>query len=87
MIVERRLSAHIDWPLVAAVAALTMIGLATIYSVSWDFRNNQPGARFWAQLYAVPVGLAAMGAFLLLDYRTLEQRYLFIFIALISSLL
>jgi cell division protein FtsW (lipid II flippase) len=86
MIVERRLSAHIDWPLVAAVLALTLIGLATIYSVTWDFRNNQPGARFWAQVYALPVGLAALGACLLIDYRTLAQRSLFLYVALIAAL-
>jgi rod shape determining protein RodA len=86
VIVERRLSAHIDWPLIAAVLALTLIGLATIYSVTWDFRNNQPGARFWAQVYALPVGLAALGACLLIDYRSLAQRSLFIYIALIAAL-
>ena len=42
MIDERRLSAHLDWPLLAAVVALTLIGLATIYSVTWDFRPSQP---------------------------------------------
>ncbi len=31
MIVERRLSPHIDWPLIAAVVALTLVGLLTIY--------------------------------------------------------
>src|SRR5262249_18698482 len=60
MIVERRLSAHLDWPLVLAVLALTVVGLATIYSVTWNFRANQPGSEFWMQVYAVPVGLVAM---------------------------
>lgn len=86
MIVERRLSAHIDWPLIAAVLALTLIGLATIYSVTWDFRHDQPGARFWAQVYALPVGLAAFGACLLIDYRTLAQRSLFLYIGLVGAL-
>ena len=41
---------------------LTVIGVATIYSVSWDFRANQPGARFWSQVYALPIAFAAMVA-------------------------
>jgi rod shape determining protein RodA len=86
VIVERRLSAHIDWPLVAAVLALTLIGLATIYSVTWDFRHAQPGARFWAQVYALPVGLAAMVLCLAIDYRTLAQRSFFLYLALIAVL-
>ena len=59
MIVERRLSAHIDWPLLTALLALTIIGLATIYSVTWDVRVNQPGPQFWQQVYAIPVSLLA----------------------------
>ncbi len=86
MIVERRLSAHIDWPLVAAVVALTLIGLATIYSVTWDFKNSQPGARFWAQVYALPIGLAALGVCLVIDYRTLTQRSLLIYVGLLAAL-
>ncbi len=86
MIVERRLSAHIDWPLIGAVLALTVIGLATIYSVTWDFRNNQPGARFWAQVYALPVGLTALVVCLAIDYRTLTQRSLLIYVGLLAAL-
>ena len=86
MIVERRLSAHIDWPLITALLALTLIGLATICSVTWDFRNDQPGARFWAQVYALPVGLAALAACLVVDYRTLAQRSLLLYAVLLVAL-
>ena len=87
MIVERRLSAHLDWPLVLAVLALTFVGLATIYSVTWNFRANQPGSEFWMQVYAVPVGLVAMFLCLIVDYRTLTQRSLFIYAGLVLALL
>jgi rod shape determining protein RodA len=88
MIDERRLSAHLDWPLVWAVVTLTVVGLATIYSVTWDYRPevNQPGAEFWRQVYALPVGLAVMAAFLFVDYRTLAERSLWIYGALIVGL-
>jgi rod shape determining protein RodA len=86
MIVERRLSAHLDWPLIVAVLALTAIGLATIYSVTWDVRRNQPGVEFWTQVYAVPVSLAALAACLVVDYRTLTQRSLIPYAALLAAL-
>jgi len=87
MIVERRLSAHIDWRLLWAVLALTAIGLATIYSVTWDFRNDQPSRQFWTQVYAVPVALIAMFACLIVDYRSLAQRSLFLYGGLVLALL
>jgi len=87
MIDDRRLSAHIDWPLVGAVVMLSVIGLATIYSVTWDFRHNQPGPQFWSQLYALPVGLAAMLAALVIDYRTLAQRSLIFYALLVIALI
>jgi rod shape determining protein RodA len=86
MIVERRLSAHIDWSLVVAVLALTIVGLATIYSVTWDPRRNQPGPEFWTQVYAVPVSLVALAVCLIVDYRSLAQRSLLIYAALVAAL-
>jgi rod shape determining protein RodA len=87
MIVERRLSAHIDWPLIGAVLALVLVGLATIYSVTWDFRHDRPGPQFWTQLWAVPVGLAALVAALAIDYRSLAQRSLIVYALLVGALI
>jgi rod shape determining protein RodA len=86
MIVERRLSAHIDWPLVVAVVAVTVIGLATIYSVTWDVQHNRPGPQFWQQVYALPVGIATLALCLTIDYRSLVQRSLLVYAALILAL-
>jgi len=87
MIGERRLSAHLDWPLLAAVLALTLIGVSTIYSVTWNATRNVPGAAFWQQVYAIPAALAALLVCLVIDYRSLAQRSLFIFAALVGALL
>jgi rod shape determining protein RodA len=87
MIDDRRLSAHLDWPLLGAVVVLTLIGLATIYSVTWDFRHNQPGPQFWSQLYALPVGLIALAAALVIDYRSLAQRSFILYGLLIVALI
>ena len=86
MIVERRLSAHIDWPLLGAILALTLIGLSTIYSVTLDHRTGQPGSQFWTQLYALPIGFSALVVCLMIDYRTLAQRSLIIYGLFLLSL-
>jgi rod shape determining protein RodA len=77
--VERRLSAHLDWSLIGAVVALALVGLAMIYSV-------KPGGEFWTQVYALPVGLGALAACLVVDYRTLIQRSLWAFGAVVLAL-
>jgi rod shape determining protein RodA len=74
VIVNRRLLPHLDWSLLGAVLALTLIGLATIYSVTWNITANQPGGEFWRQAYAIPVAVAALLVCLMVDYRTLAQR-------------
>ena len=86
MIVDRRLLPHLDLRLIAAVLGLTFIGLATIYSVTWDFRTHRPGGEFWTQVYALPIGLAAATVCLLIDYRSLTQRSLLIYVALVLAL-
>jgi len=87
VIVDRRVLPHLDWPLLAAVTALTAIGLATIYSVTWNIAADAPGSEFWRQMYAVPVGLVALAFCLLIDYRTLAQRSALIYLALIAALI
>ena len=86
MIVDRRLLPHLDKALLAAVFVLTAFGVATIYSVTWDFVHNRPGAQFWTQLYAVPVGLVAFSIALAIDYRTLAQRSLLLWGVLVLAL-
>jgi len=87
VIVDRRLLPHVDVPLLAALLALTLIGVATIYSVTWDRMAGQPGHEFWMQVYALPVGFAALVLCLAVDYRTLAQRSLLIYGALVLALL
>jgi rod shape determining protein RodA len=87
MIDERRLAAHLDWPLLGAVLALALLGLATIYSVTWNFRLDQPGPQFWSQLYALPIGMLALVAALAVDYRSLAQRSLIFYGLLIAALI
>ena len=73
MIVDRRLLPHLDWPLLGALIALSLISLATIYSVTWDFRLDQPGREFWTQVYALPIAFVALIVCLAIDYRSLRS--------------
>ena len=87
MIVDRRLLPYLDWPLLSAVVAICLIGLMTVYATTFDTVAGQAGREFWTQVYALPVGLAALAACLFVDYRRLSDRSTFFYIALIVSLL
>jgi len=79
VIFERRLTFHIDWALLAAVLALAGIGLAMIYSTTFDLGANRAGREFWTQLQALVLGLIALAVCMSIDYRSLTQRSLFIY--------
>ena len=70
---EQRLYKHLDWSLLAAVLTLCMVGLLMIYSTTYDPIRGGVGREFYTQLYAMGLGLCAMGFVLLVDYRTLSE--------------
>ena len=79
MIFERRLSFHVDWPLLGAILALAGIGLLMIYSTTYNIAAGQPGREFWTQLQALVLALILMAICMSIDYRSLTQRSLFIY--------
>ena len=79
---ERRLSTHLDWPLLVAVLLLVVIGLTMIYSAT-----GGAGREYWTQIYAVGLGLAAMLACVTVDYRSLVDKAHWIYLALLIALL
>jgi len=70
---ERRLYFHIDWALVIAVLALCALGVAMIYSTTSD-PTRGTSHMYVTQLYAIGLGMGAMLAMLLIDYRTLSDK-------------
>ena len=86
MIVDRRLLPHLDFPLLGAVIALAMIGLTTVYTATMDPITRQPGHEFWTQVYALPIGFTALLVCLVIDYRSLTQRSLILYGALLIGL-
>jgi rod shape determining protein RodA len=85
--IDRRLLPHLDVPLLAALLALTLAGLATVYSATFNPVTEQPGREFWTQLYAIPIGFAALLACLLIDYRSLTQRSWIVYLMLVGALI
>lgn len=83
---ERRLYYNIDWLLVAAILMLCGIGVAMIYSGTYDPTRHAAGAQLRIQLFAIAVGLLALIVCLSIDYRSFAGNSLFIYGALIALL-
>jgi rod shape determining protein RodA len=79
---ERRLYFHVDWLLLTAVLLLAGVGLVMIYSTTYDVVRERVGVEFYKQLYAVLIGVVALAVCLSIDYRTLAEHSLAIFVAL-----
>lgn len=89
--IDHRLYRHIDWLLVAAVVLLAIVGLAMIYSTTYDpmaaTRARIPiGPRVWTQAAALVVGLVVMAAAVWIDYRRLTQNALVLY-AIVAAML
>ena len=78
---ERRLYFHLDWVLIIAVVALCAIGETMIYSTT-----GGPTRIYWTQLYAIALGIGAMFAAMLIDYRTLADKSHVVYLGLIALL-
>ena len=78
---ERRLYYHIDWALIAAVIALSFVGLAMIYSIT-----GGPTRTYWTQVYAIGLGMGGMFLALAVDYRTLADKSHIFYLGLIALL-
>ena len=61
---ERRLYFHVDWALVGALLALSLIGLMQIYSAT-----GGPTSIYVTQIYGILLGLVALLVCLSIDYR------------------
>jgi rod shape determining protein RodA len=82
---ERRLYHHVDWALLFAMLALSAIGVATIYSATFD-PTRGAGTRYVVQMYAIGLGLIAMMVMLTIDYRAFTDKSHLIYIAILAVL-
>src|SRR5262249_17103074 len=79
LMLERRLFFYIDWLLLAAGLLLTALGLAVVYSTTYDALQGKVGPQFSTQLSAVVIGLVALLVCLTIDYRRLSEYSLVLF--------
>jgi len=68
--IERRLTFHLDWLLMATVLVIVAMGITMIYSAT---QTTTPHL-YTSQLYALALGLVAMLVALTIDYRTLADK-------------
>ena len=86
MIDHRRLLVYFDWPLFGAIGLLSLIGLAMVYSATYDPATGEAGPQVLRQAVAFAIGFAALFACLLVDYRTLAERSLLLYGGLVAAL-
>jgi len=65
--IDRRLIKNIDWYLISLLVLNSLIGVIMIYSAS----HYMPGSYHWRQLVFIGLGLLALFALLLVDYKVL----------------
>jgi rod shape determining protein RodA len=83
---ERRLYSHVDWALLGAVLLLCGLGVAMIYSTTYDVTREAAGPQVRIQLCAFGLGLVALAICLMIDYRTLADHSLFLYGLLLAAL-
>lgn len=82
--VERQLWRHFDWTLLLIVLALSLIGIAMVYSAT---RFTEELADYWQrQTLFLILGLVALFAIAVFDYRHLEILAPLLFVVFIVSL-
>jgi rod shape determining protein RodA len=79
---ERRLYHHIDWTLIGAIFSICAIGLVMIYSAT-----GGPSRVYWTQIYAVALGVLAMGFCLTFDYRSLADKSHWFYLGIVGLLI
>jgi rod shape determining protein RodA len=70
---ERRLVFYVDWLLLGAIVLLTGVGLAMIYSTTYDAIHERVGPQFYTQLYAVGLGFIALLVCMAVDYKRIAE--------------
>jgi len=83
---DRRFYLHLDWPLVAAVYALCVIGVLMIYSTTGDAARVATARLFVVQIYAILIGTVAFVICLSVDYRSLADRAHVLYVMLLGLL-
>ncbi len=84
---ERRLYFYVDWWLLGAVLILCALGVMMIYGTTYNPTTEKVGTQFYTQLYALAIAVVAFVICLSIDYRTLSNYSLFIYVGVVGLLI
>ena len=83
---DGRLYRQVDWPLIAAILVLCAIGVAMIYSTTFEPTVSAVGPQFGMQFYALLLGGVVFAICLGVDYRVVADYALFIYGGVLAAL-
>jgi rod shape determining protein RodA len=83
---ERRLYFHVDWAMLAAVLALSFIGLLQIYSAT-AIGIDGSSRMYVTQIYGIVLGLIGLVICLTIDYRSLTDKSHWIYLGIVALLI
>ena len=84
---ERRVYAHLDGWLVAAIFTTCAIGVMMIYSTTYEPTTGRVGPQLFRQLVAIGIGMVAMMCCLMVDYRLRPGHVAAIYVGLLAMLI
>jgi len=73
MQIDRRLVSHFDWTLFGLTLGLTMLGILTIYSASYNITEGQAGNIAPRQFYWLMIGMVVMLGTVIVDYHLIDR--------------
>ena len=85
-LIDRRVAANFDWPILVLVLLLSAAGLINLYSVTYNVTGASVTPVYIKQLYWYLVAFAVFLVVLLIDYRIYEQ-YAYLFHGLVIGML
>jgi len=83
---DRRFYLVLDWPLVAAIYALCLIGVVMIFSTTGDAARAATAHLYVVQIWAILLGTVAFLVCLNIDYRSLADRAQLFYIIVVALL-
>jgi len=83
---DRRLFAHVDWLMLGAVYLLCAVGVVMIASATADPSRETASTLPLTQFYAILLGTVALLLCAAIDYRTLADHWLLVYLGLVLLL-
>ena len=73
--------------MLGAILALCLMGLAQIYSVTYNPATNAASSNYYTQIYAIMLGMGALLIALGVDYRSLADKSHLLYLGIVALLL